>query len=137
MIEKGKVCVLIDDDDDDQLIFSTTLNKYFPEYAFMSFSSFTKAQEALNDHANDIGAVFIDLNMPRVDGKESLTLLRENPMFEQTPLIIYSTSNNPDDVNECLKNGATAFITKPSKIVTLIDELSNYFLPSEELKLKG
>lgn len=131
MIEKGKFCVLIDDDDDDQLIFSTTLNKHFSEYPFMSFSSFSEAEKALDEHANEIGAVFIDLNMPRVNGKESLIQLRNDPTFENTPLIIYSTSNNPDDVNECLKCGATAFITKPSKISTLISELSNYFSPSK------
>jgi CheY-like chemotaxis protein len=130
MIKKGKICILIDDDDDDQLIFSTTLNKYFSEYPFMSFSSFSDAEEVLDEQANEIGAIFIDLNMPRVNGKEGLVQLRKNPLYRLKPLIIYSTSNNPDDVKECLKQGATAFITKPSKINTLVSELSNYLVSS-------
>lgn len=130
MIEKGKICVLIDDDDDDQLIFSTTIKKYFKEYDFLSFSSFTDAENTLGTRAKDIGVVFIDLNMPRINGKEGLVQLRNAPMYKSKPLIIYSTSNNPDDVRECLKNGATAFITKPSKINTLVSELSNYLVGS-------
>ena len=75
-----------------------------------------------------VGAIFIDLNMPKLNGKEGLQLLRQDPNYQRTPLIIYSTSNNPEDVNECLKVGATAFITKPSRINVLVDELSNYLV---------
>lgn len=120
--------MLIDDDDDDQLIFSTTIKKHFSAYPFLSFSSFSEAEKVLDEKAHEIGAVFLDLNMPRINGKEGLSLLRRDPVFEKMPLIIYSTSNNPDDVNECLKIGATAFITKPSKISTLVSELSNYLV---------
>lgn len=130
MIEKGKICVLIDDDDDDQLIFSTTIGKHFKGYDFLSFSSFIDAERTLDEKAEDIGVVFIDLNMPRINGKEGLIQLRNDPMYKSKPLIIYSTSNNPDDVKECLKKGATAFITKPSKINTLVSELSNYLVSS-------
>jgi CheY-like chemotaxis protein len=126
MIKKGKICVLIDDDDDDQLIFSTTIKKHFSDYDFLSFSSFTEAEKTLEEKAEDIGVVFIDLNMPRINGKEGLVQLRNDPEYNSKPLIIYSTSNNPDDVKECLSKGATAFITKPSKINVLVSELSNY-----------
>jgi CheY-like chemotaxis protein len=130
MIAEGKLCVLIDDDDDDQLIFSTTIKKHFNGYSFLSFSSFSDAEPVLEKRANDIGVIFIDLNMPRINGKEGLIQLRKDPVYDSKPLIIYSTSNNPDDVKECLKNGATAFITKPSKINTLVSELSNYLVSS-------
>lgn len=130
MIAEGKLCVLIDDDDDDQLIFSTTIKKHFKGYEFLSFSSFNDAEPTLGKRAEDIGVVFIDLNMPRINGKEGLAQLRNDPLYKSKPLIIYSTSNNPDDVKECIKSGATAFITKPSKINILISELSNYLVSS-------
>lgn len=128
MIRKDKVCILIDDDDDDQLIFSSTVKKHFPSYDLKAFSSFEEAKPTLEDNYENVGAVFIDLNMPKLNGKEGLKILRENPNYERTPLIIYSTSNNPEDVNDCLKVGATAFITKPSRINVLVDELSNYLV---------
>jgi CheY-like chemotaxis protein len=126
MIGKDKLCILIDDDDDDQLIFSSTVRKHFPSYELKAFSSFEDAKPLLNNNHDKVGAIFIDLNMPKLNGKEGLRILRSDPHFESTPLIIYSTSNNPEDVNECLKVGATAFITKPSRIEALVDELSNY-----------
>ena len=128
MIKKDKLCILIDDDDDDQLIFSSTVDKHFPGYDLKAFSSFEEARPVLESEHQDIEAVFIDLNMPRLNGKEGLELLRRNPNYERKKLIIYSTSNNPDDVNDCLKVGATAFITKPSRINALVDELSNYLV---------
>ena len=128
MIKKDKLCILIDDDDDDQLIFSSTVRKHFPSYSLKAFSSFDDAKKVLEKDYDNIGAVFIDLNMPRLNGKEGLRILRNDPNYDRTPLIIYSTSNNPDDVNECLKVGATAFITKPSRINLLVDELSNFLV---------
>lgn len=128
MISKEKLCILIDDDDDDQLIFSSTVRKHFPLYDLKAFSSFEEAKPLLMSAHDSIDAVFIDLNMPRLNGKEGLELLRSDPNYEEKKLIIYSTSNNPDDVNECLKVGATAFITKPSRINTLVEELSNYLI---------
>lgn len=130
MVKEGQICVLIDDDDDDQLIFSSTVNKHFSSYDFRVFSSFDEAEELLKNSAAEIGAVFIDLNMPRLNGKEGLSMLRNDPAYKRKPLIIYSTSNNPEDVNQCLKNGATAFITKPSRITHLVNELSNYLVTS-------
>lgn len=128
MATKSKLCILIDDDDDDQLIFNSTVKKHFPSYDFKAFSSFEEAEPILKANHLLIDAVFIDLNMPRLNGKEGLAMLRKDPNFERKKLIIYSTSNNPDDVNECLKVGATAFITKPSRINVLVDELSNYLV---------
>lgn len=130
MVKKGQICVLIDDDDDDQLIFSSTVNKHFSSYDFRVFSSFDEAEELLEQNAAEIGAVFIDLNMPRLNGKEGISMLRNHPAYKRKPLIVYSTSNNPEDVNQCLKSGATAFITKPSRINHLVDELSNYLITS-------
>tara|TARA_B100000508_G_scaffold24343_1_gene17492 strand:+ start:24603 stop:24992 length:390 start_codon:yes stop_codon:yes gene_type:complete len=128
MITKEKLCILIDDDDDDQLIFSSTVKKHFPSYDLKAFSSFEEAKPELDKSHEKVGAIFIDLNMPKLNGKEGLQLLRQDPNYQRTPLIIYSTSNNPEDVNECLKVGATAFITKPSRINVLVDELSNYLV---------
>ncbi len=130
MVKEGQICVLIDDDDDDQLIFSSTVSKHFSSYDFRVFSSFDEAAELLKNSAAEIGVVFIDLNMPRLNGKEGVSMLRNDPAYKRKPLIIYSTSNNPEDVNQCLKNGATAFITKPSRITHLVNELSNFLVTS-------
>jgi len=129
--ERKKKCLLIDDDDDDRLIFSSTINKYFPCFDLESFSSFEKGKVVMNDSTNqhDISIVFLDLNMPKTNGLTALKEIRSDASKFNLPVVIYSTSNNPDDVNECLKAGATAFITKPSSIDELVQEIGVYLIP--------
>jgi len=76
--------------------------------------------------SKDISIVFLDLNMPKTNGLTALKELRSKEASFDFPVVIYSTSNNPEDVNECLKAGATAFITKPSSIDKLVQEIGVY-----------
>jgi CheY-like chemotaxis protein len=123
----SKRCLLIDDDDDDRLIFESTIQKYFPNYQILSFSSFEAAQkDVMPLERNNPEIVFMDLNMPKTNGLAALTMIRSNELTEQLPVVIYSTSNNPDDINSCLKAGATAFITKPSTIAELVELIGDY-----------
>ena len=121
-----RTCVLIDDDEDDQLIFQTVLNMHFPNYQLSAFSSFEKAKPFILSKSKNIDALFIDLNMPKSNGIDCLNFLRSQDEFQDKPIIIYSTSNNPDDAKMCIKNGATAFMTKPSRVNDLVEELNKY-----------
>lgn len=120
-------CFLIDDDDDDQLIFETTVNKYFSDYKFKGFFDFESAEKYLDSKTlGDELIVFLDLNMPKVNGIEALEKLRNKKETANLKIVIYSTSNNPNDVKTSLNKGADAFITKPSKIEDLVEELKPY-----------
>ncbi|HLV43085.1 MAG TPA: response regulator [Brumimicrobium sp.] len=123
---KSKFCVLIDDDEDDQLIFKTVLNMHFTDYKLKVFSTFETAKPYLTEHEKEIDSIFIDLNMPKANGIDCLKYLRSFPVFQKTPIIIYSTSKNPDDSRKSLENGATAFISKPSRIEDLVKVLSQW-----------
>ena len=122
----NKVCILIDDDEDDQLIFQTVLNMHFPNYQLKVYSSFESAKPYLSEHVKDIGPIFIDLNMPKANGIDCLNYLRSNSTFQATPIIIYSTSKNPEDSRKSLERGATAFISKPSRLEDLVKALSEW-----------
>ncbi|PWH86830.1 response regulator [Brumimicrobium oceani] len=126
MIDSKNICVLIDDDEDDQLIFQTVLQMHFPNYKLSAFSSFDSAKSFILKEYSTIHSIFIDLNMPKFNGLDCLHFLRSQTEFRHKPIIIYSTSNNPDDVNKCLKRGASAFLTKPSRVVDLVAELSKF-----------
>ena len=126
MLDTRKICVLIDDDEDDQLIFETVLNMHFTNYQFKPFSNFESAKLFILSNPNSIEALFIDLNMPKSNGIDCLNFLRKQAEFKAKPIIIYSTSNNPDDARNCLMNGATDFMTKPSRINVLVEKLGGY-----------
>lgn len=121
-----QVCVLIDDDEDDQMIFEAVIKKFFPTYEFHVFFQLADAIPLLEKAKQTKLVAFIDLNMPRVNGKECLKVLRNNPNTQKLDVVILSTSNNPKDVNDCLLLGANAFITKPSAIDEIVNEIAPY-----------
>lgn len=68
--------------------------------------------------------IFLDLNMPRMDGRETLRLLKSQSDVCDIPIIVFSTSESAFDVQECYRNHAAAFVTKPVVIEELVDKLS-------------
>lgn len=74
--------------------------------------------------------IMLDLNMPKKDGRECLRDIKTNPKFAGIPVIIYSTSSNPDDISYAYENGASSYITKPysyQELVKIMEILKNYW----------
>ncbi len=67
--------------------------------------------------------LFLDLNMPRKDGREALMEIRANPNFRELPVVVWTTSNHEEDKNFCHKNGANSFITKPHRYTELLETI--------------
>ena len=67
--------------------------------------------------------VFIDYNMPRMNGLECLVELKKMDRFRDTPVYMYSTTDNPTTMDESKKLGATGFIVKPSGLQVLVEIL--------------
>ena len=57
--------------------------------------------------------VVLDLNMPRLNGTETLRLIRANERLKDISVVIYSTSINPLEKEKCMRLGANEYITKP------------------------
>jgi CheY-like chemotaxis protein len=57
--------------------------------------------------------IVLDLNMPKMNGTQTLSTLKSDEKFKHIPVIIYSTSINPVEQEKCLLLGAHSFITKP------------------------
>ncbi len=75
--------------------------------------------------------VVLDLNMPRVDGREALTEIRTQPHLATLPVVVFTTSNSPADIVRCYELGASSFIIKPSSfqdLVATIRAISHYWL---------
>ncbi|KAA9349126.1 response regulator [Larkinella humicola] len=67
--------------------------------------------------------IFLDLNMPRMDGKRCLAELKKDPKLKAIPVIIYTTSSAPEDMEETRLLGASYFLTKPSDYQKLLKDL--------------
>ena len=71
--------------------------------------------------------LFLDLNMPLMNGFEFLVILKSDPRFSPIPVIIFSTSDNPEDLYRAKELGAIQFITKTADIQLLKKDLSDIF----------
>ncbi len=129
MMDKSIICFLIDDDKDDQEIFMLALEDMDIQVECVTAND---GNEALLKFAQDEtflpDYIFLDLNMPRINGKQCLIEIKKIDHLKNVPIIIYSTSSAQKDKMETEKLGATAFITKPSSISEFTKILSSYLI---------
>lgn len=68
--------------------------------------------------------VIIDLNMPRLNGKQVLQHLRNSNQHRKTPVVIFSSSNRASDIKECYDAGCVSYIVKPTDLEPFIGALN-------------
>lgn len=66
--------------------------------------------------APDPSLIVLDLNMPRLNGKEVLARISHNGRFSQVPVVVLTSSSNPRDEEECRSLGADYYFTKPASL---------------------
>ena len=80
--------------------------------------------------------VMLDLNLPRIDGIEVLKRIRANPRTKILPVVIISSSNEPQDLVDSYINGCNSYIRKPihfTQLQTFVREISTYWLTVNQL----
>jgi len=107
---------LIDDDEDEHFIFERALNEidkhidYYHAYGGEDALRMLATTERLPDY------IFLDLNMPCMDGKQCLWELKN--LYDIT-VIIYTTSDSPKDIEDAKHIGAEWFLVKPNSLTQL------------------
>ena len=121
-------CLLIDDDPDDQEFFSLALKELAPPAICVFANNGIEGIEKLQSKAQfSPDYIFIDMNMPRMNGVECLSEIKKIKNVKNTPVFLYSTSADPKMVNESKKLGAADFIVKPIGINDLVQILIKCF----------
>jgi CheY-like chemotaxis protein len=75
--------------------------------------------------------ILLDLNMPRLDGRDVLKIVKTHPDLKRIPVVIMTNSKNPQDVESTYRDGANSFFTKPldyTGLVGLMTLLKTYWL---------
>lgn len=119
--------LLIDDDADDQEIFALAVDEVNPSYQCVTAKNGIEALEKLKDGEVKPDCIFLDLNMPRMNGKQCLAEIKKHSELYHIPVVIYTTSSEHRDKDQMLAMGASAFITKPPHIDELITGLGDVF----------
>ncbi|MDO6430545.1 response regulator [Flavitalea sp. BT771] len=116
--------LLIDDDSDDREIFSLVMKSIHP---FSETDDAIDGYEALDKLKRDgytPDLIFLDLNMPRMNGLECLREIRRIERLTRRPVIVLSTSSNPVDISASRAAGATDYIVKGNEIQTIKKHLA-------------
>ena len=122
-------CLLVDDDPDDQEIFGMAVQSVNSNVSCYFADDGIKALEMLKDASFRPDMIFVDLNMPRMNGKQCLAEIKKIDRLQNIPVYIYSTSShthirNAQDVTP------TAYIVKPSTLPELTEILKGVFVPN-------
>jgi CheY-like chemotaxis protein len=112
----------VEDDVDDQLLFREALKKVDPGVESLFARDGEDALKVLNELTVLPDFIFVDLNMPNMDGKQFLKEIRRSE-YKDIPVIILTTSTNTKDKIETEKLGAKTFYTKPIRFVELVNIL--------------
>jgi CheY-like chemotaxis protein len=124
----SSIAVLIDDDHDDHEIFSIAMREAAPSVRCIYFDS---GKAALTKFAEDSGFIpdyiFLDLNMPGMDGMQLLEIFKQNELTSRIPVIVYSTSILLREKEKVMQLGASRFLIKPSSHLELIKMLKDVF----------
>lgn len=116
--------LLIDDDRDDRELFEMALQELRLEADIRTARDGVDALELLASPASPVpDIIFMDLNMPRMDGRQLLLRLRGQAGFRDVPVIVYSTSSEPAERLSVQRLGATDYLVKPSSFSALCKDL--------------
>jgi CheY-like chemotaxis protein len=118
----------IDDDDDDIDFFAIAINQLSASINYFSFTDAAAAFKKLVNGELIPDAIFLDLNMPVINGQEFLSRLKTFEALQDIHVIILSTSSDPYTIEQLKNKGAIDFLTKPTGIKELMSLLRPYLI---------
>ena len=72
------------------------------------------------------GIILLDLNMPRMDGREALAEIKSDPELRSIPIVVLTTSKAEEDIVRTYDLGVNSFITKPVTFNALVDVMQTW-----------
>ena len=122
---KIKDCLLIDDDQDDQEIFLMALQKVDAQIKCSLANDGVEGLTVLSDHFYTPAYIFLDINMPKMNGMECLERIRVMDHLRGSRVVMYSTSMDAAIIKQCRELGADDFLPKPPGLAPLVASLTN------------
>ena len=136
-MEITKKILCVDDDVEDLSFPSDVISDIHPEYEIVQLQNGIEAINYLSTaKANKQlpNLVLLDINMPFLDGKETLEKIRTDLELENLPVIIFTASRNPNDI-ALFKSKGVEMYTKPSEYSTLQNLVKKLLLQCAQVML--
>lgn len=145
---KAITILMADDDEDDRLLArdalaeAHVLNNFHCVEDGVELLSYLRHEGVYADAERypSPSLILLDLNMPRLDGREALSEIKSDPKLRGIPVIILTTSRAGEDMMSVYDLGAASFITKPvtfDNLVEMMKSLGRYWIEFVELPNSG
>jgi CheY-like chemotaxis protein len=115
----GNYILLAEDDPDDCMLFTDAFNEVSLNLELAVVNDGVQLLQFLSKEVKLPQIIFLDLNMPLKKGFECLKELKESEKLKNIPVIIYSTSASPTDIEKSKQLKAHLYVTKPNSFIQL------------------
>lgn len=124
-MKKSNLYFIVDDDPDDQELFIEALNGLDEScQCITAFNGLEALQKLKTGMPVLPDFIFLDLNMPLMNGRQFLTEIKKIEAIQHIPVIIYSTTSETKDVVDTIEMGAVFFLQKPNRFEDLSKALA-------------
>lgn len=125
MASSNLIIAFADDDQDDREFFIDAIGSLDTSVQILQFKNGADLIGHLESCGNESpDLIFLDLNMPVMNGKQCLRKLRLSLTLNKLPVIIFSTSDSESDVNDTYNLGANLYLKKTYSLKALRESLS-------------
>jgi PAS domain S-box-containing protein len=121
------VKILVAEDDRDHfLLLEEAIENTLPQF---SITHSRDGKELLQkiEEPDVPDMIFLDLNLPKKNGLDCLLEIRQRKHLSSTPVVIYSTSSDFEDIDHCYKAGCTLYLVKPPSFKELLVQIKKLF----------
>ena len=115
--------LLIEDDRIEIMKLNRVISSLKLNHKIIEANNGEEALKILYKKENRPDIILLDLNMPKLNGIEFLSILKNNDTLKYIPTIILTTSNNLKDLLECYKIGISGYVLKPLKYADYVSKI--------------
>lgn len=128
--------LLVEDNPDDAELTTIGLERHDLANRLVVANDGAEALETLTgEHATPFAFVMLDLKLPKVSGQQVLERVRADPRTRTLPVIVLTSSSQPEDITDSYNNGANSYIRKPvnfDEFASTIAALGHYWAALNE-----
>ena len=131
LLNRKPLIFIVDDDPDDHAFLNSAIKEIVPNALIKSFFDGSEVLEYLFENCRFPDLIFLDVNMGKLGGKETLTIIKHNTPLCAFPIVMLTSNSCQIEKEVVMGLGAKDYYTKPRcyiELVKIVEEVKNKFL---------